>query len=151
MTQGDADALQQFSKLVWNSEIWRVAVNVQHRFEHGYEPSDMDFLRLDLRQPLSNPESRIKHQHVGSVRFDTSFCGLRLERSGEIIVACGDSSEKVLAQFKGLVGKTLTRIDIALPLGMRILFWGTAWLCVASRHPPSAVRAGASHRRITMN
>lgn len=117
MTRGDADALQQFSKLLWNCEIWRVAVNVEHRFEDGYEPSDMDSLRLDLRQLLSNPEGRIKHRNVGSIRFDASACGLRLDRAGEVIVACGDSSEKVLAQTKGLVGKMVVRVDIAPPAG----------------------------------
>ncbi len=117
MMQGDADALQQLSKLVWNSEIWRVVVNVQHRFEHGYEPSDMDSLRLDLRQLLANPEGRIKHRHVGSVWFDASVCGLRLERTGDVIVACGDSSGKVLTQFRGLVGKTLVRVDIVTLAG----------------------------------
>jgi hypothetical protein len=113
--QGDVDALRQLSRLVWNSEIWRVVVNIQHRFEQGYEPSDMDFLRLDLRQPLSNPESRIKHRHVGSLWFDTSACGLRLERTGEVVVACGDSSEKVLTQFRGLIGETLARVDVVTP------------------------------------
>jgi hypothetical protein len=117
MMQGATDALLQFSKLVWNSEIWRVVVNVQHRFEHGYEPSDLDSLRLDLRQLLSNPGSRIKHRHVGSVWFDASVCGLRLERTGDVIVACGDSSDKVLTQFRGLVGKTLARVDIVSPAG----------------------------------
>ena len=58
MTQSDADGLQQFSKVLWNSEVWRVTVNVQHRFEDGYEPSDIDSLRLDFRQLLANPTSK---------------------------------------------------------------------------------------------
>lgn len=40
-----------------------------------------------------------------------------MERAGEIVAACGDSSEKVLAHFKQLVGKRLIRIDITPPGG----------------------------------
>jgi hypothetical protein len=117
MTQSDADGLQQFSKVLWNSEVWRVTVNVQHRLEDGYEPSDIDSLRLDFRQLLANPTSKTKHRQTGSLSIDVNTCGLRLERVGEIVAACGDSSEKVLAQFKGLVGKTLIRVDISPPGG----------------------------------
>src|ERR1700693_1177011 len=101
MTQSDADALQQFSKLVWNSEIWRVTMNIQHRFEPSYEPSDMDSVRLDFRKPPPNPTTRTKHRHIGSLWIDVNSCGLRLERAGEIIAACGDSSEKVLVERAG--------------------------------------------------
>lgn len=117
MTQSDADELQRFSKFLWNSEIWRAAVNVQHRFEDGYEPADLDSLRLDLRQLLSDPDSRIKHRQIGSVWIDVNVCGLRLERMGEVIVACGDSSEKVLTHLKQLVGKTLAHVRITPPGG----------------------------------
>jgi hypothetical protein len=117
MTQSDADALQQFSKFCWNSEIWRVTMNVQHRFEEGYEPSDMDSLRLDFRQLLPNPTSRIQHRQIGSLGIDVNICGLRLERAGEITAACCDSSEKVLAHFKQLVGRTLVRVDVTPPGG----------------------------------
>ena len=117
MTQSDADELQQFSKVLWNSEVWRVTVNVQHRFEDGYEPSDMDSLRLDFRQSLPDTTSKRKHRQTGSLSIDVSACGLRLERADEIVVACGDSSEKVLAQLKQLVGKTLLHIEISPPGG----------------------------------
>jgi hypothetical protein len=117
MTQSDADGLQQFSKFLWNSEVWRAAVNVQHRFEDGYEPSDMDSLRLDFQQLLPNPAGKVRHRQMGSLWIDVNTCGLRLERAGEIIAGCGDSSEKALAQFKQLVGKTLARIDITPPGG----------------------------------
>lgn len=117
MTQSDADALQQCSRFLWNSELWRVAMNVQHRFEDGYEPSDLDSVRFEFRQSLAHPTSRMKHRQTGSLWIDVNACGLRLERAGEIIAACGDSSEKVLAQFKPLVGKTLLRIDISSPGG----------------------------------
>lgn len=117
MTQSDADGLQQFSKFLWDSEIWRLTVDVQHRFEDGYEPSDMDSLRLDFRQLLPNPTSKTKHRQMGSLLIDVNTCGLRLERAGEVIAACGDSSEKVLAQFKQLVGKTLAHLNVAPPGG----------------------------------
>jgi hypothetical protein len=117
MTQSDASALQDSSKLLWNSEVERVVVSVQHRFEDGYEPSDLDSLSLEFRQALPGPEGRKKHRQVGALRIDASRCGLRLELAGQIIAACGDSSEKVLAQFKGLVGKTLSRINISSPGG----------------------------------
>ena len=117
MTQRDADALQQACKFLWNSEIWRAAVNVQHRFEDGYEPSHMDSLRLDFRQLLPKPAGRMRHRQIGSLWIDVNTCGLRLERAGEIVAACEDSSEKVLAQFKLLVGKTLVHIDVTPPGG----------------------------------
>ena len=117
MTQSDVDTLQEHSKVIWNSEVWRVVVNVQHRFEDGYEPSDMDALRLDFRQFLPTPAGKRKHRQIGSVWIDVNTCGLRLERAGAVLVACGDSSDKVLARFKQLVGKTLVCINIAGPGG----------------------------------
>jgi hypothetical protein len=54
---------------------------------------------------------------VGTLWIDACRCGLRLERAGQIVVASGDSSEKVLAQFKKLLGKTLVRINISSPGG----------------------------------
>jgi hypothetical protein len=117
MTQGDADALQQISRFCWNSKIWRVAISVQHRFEEGYEPSDMDALRIDFRHLVENPTGRIRHRKTGSLWIDPNVCGVRLERSGDVVAASGDSSEKVLAEFKQLVGKTLVRIEVAPPGG----------------------------------
>lgn len=117
MTPIEADALQRSSEFLWNSEIWRVAVNVQHRFEDGYEPSDMDSLRLDCRQLLQKPQGRMRHRHTGSLWIDVNRCGLRLERTGDIVVACGDSAEKVLDQFKKLVGTMLVRIEVRSPGG----------------------------------
>jgi hypothetical protein len=94
-----------------------VAVNVQHRFEDGYEPSDMGSLRWGFRQPLPDPIGRKKHRQLGSLWIETGHCGLRLEQADKIVVACGDPTEKVLAQFRRLVGRTLARIDIAPPGG----------------------------------
>ncbi len=117
MTQSDAAALQESSKFLWNSEVERVVVGVQHRFEDGYEPSDLDSLKLEFRQALTGPEGWKKHRQVGALRIDASRCGLRLELAGQIAIACGDSSEKVLAQFRRLVGKTLVRINVSPPGG----------------------------------
>jgi len=117
MTESDADELMQHCKYLWNSELWRVVVNVQHRFEDGYEPSDMDSLRLDFRRPSHDPIERKRHRQVGSLWIETSNCGLRLEQADKIVVGCGDPAEKVLSQFKQLVGRTLARIDIAPPGG----------------------------------
>jgi hypothetical protein len=117
VTKNDADVLQESSKFLWNSEIERVVVNVQHRFEDGYEPSDLDSLRVEFRQLLSTSERRKKYRQVGSLWIDTCTCGLRLELAGQIAVACGDSTENLLAQFKQLVGKTLVRINVTSPGG----------------------------------
>jgi hypothetical protein len=117
VTQNDAHVLQESSKFLWNSKIARVVVNVQHRFEDGYEPSDLDSLHLEFRQLLSTPEGRKKYREVGSLWIDTCTCGLRLELAGQIAVACGDSTEKVLARFKQLVGKMLVRVNVTSPGG----------------------------------
>ena len=116
MRQSDTEELQQFSKLLWNSEIWRVNVNIQHRFEKGYSPSDLDSLQLDFRQPLAVPGKIVKHRQIGSLWIDATNCGLRLERADELVVAW-DSSEKVLEQYSRLVGNTLLRIEVTAPAG----------------------------------
>jgi hypothetical protein len=116
MRQRDTDELQQFSKLIWDSEIWRVNVNIQHRFEKGYSPSDLDSLQLDFRQLLPVPGKVSKHRQVGSLWIDATNCGLRLERQDELVVAW-DSSEKVVEQYSKLVGNTLLRIEITPPGG----------------------------------
>ncbi|HET9305925.1 MAG TPA: hypothetical protein VFO46_07860 [Candidatus Sulfotelmatobacter sp.] len=116
-TRSETSGLQQLCKFLLDSEIWRVIVNVQHRFENGYEPSDLDSIRLDFRNLLPSPEGKGKHQPVASLRIDVNTCGLRLERSGEIVAACGDSSEKVLTQLKQIVGRRLLQVDIAPPSG----------------------------------
>ena len=117
MTQNDVDSLRENSKLFWDCEVWRVVVNIQHRFEDGYEPSDMDSLRLDFRQQLPNPTGRMRNRQFGALWIDVNICGLRLERGGEILIACHDSSEKVLERLKELVGKALVRVEIAAPGG----------------------------------
>ena len=116
VTRG-TDRLQQLSGFLWNSKVWRAAVDVQHRFEDGYEPSDLDSVRLDFRCVLPKPTSKVGHRQIGSLQIDPNTSGLRLERSDKIIAACGDSSEKVLTEFRQLVGKTLLRIDVARPGG----------------------------------
>lgn len=90
---------------------------MQHRFEDGYEPSDLDSVRLDFRCVLPKPTSKVAHRQIGSLQIDPNTSGLRLERSDKIIAACGDSSEKVVTEFRQLVGKTLLRIDVARPGG----------------------------------
>ncbi len=111
------DPLQQLSGFLWNSKVWRAAVGIQYRFEDDYEPSDLDSVRLDFRRVLPKPTSKVGHRQVGSLQIDPNTSGLRLQRSDKIIVACGDSSEKVLTEFRQLVGKDLLRIDVARPGG----------------------------------
>ncbi|MGB8065288.1 MAG: hypothetical protein WCF26_25625 [Candidatus Sulfotelmatobacter sp.] len=116
-THAGAEAPQQFYNFLRNSEIWRVAVNVQHRFEAGYEPSDIDSLRIDFRSPVLEATDKASHQPLGSLQVDFNSCGLRLERTGESIAAGGDSSQNVLTQLKQLIGKKLLLIDITPPAG----------------------------------
>lgn len=117
MKQTDVEELQRFSKFIWDSEIWRVNVNIQHRFEKGYSPSDLDSLQLDLRQLLPVPGKILKHRQVGSVWIDATRCELRIDQKDEILVSSMDSREKVLAQYSQLVGKTLVHVEIAPPAG----------------------------------
>jgi len=116
MRRADTEELQRFSKLVWNSEIWRVNVNIEHRFEKGYSPSHLDSLQLDFRRPLAVPGKIVKHRQIGSLWIDVNNCGLRLERREELVVAW-DSREKVLDEYSKLVGNTLSRIEITPPAG----------------------------------
>lgn len=85
---------------------------MQHRFEDGYAPSDLDNLTLEFRRRSQTASVKKEYQHVGSLQVDANTSGLRLERSAEIIAASGDSSEKVLAHFRSLVGKTLLEIGV---------------------------------------
>ena len=102
--------------MLWNAEIWRVKVNIQHRFEKGYSSSDLDSLQLEFRQPLAVPGKIVKHRQIGSLWIDVNYCGLRLER-GEQLVVAWDSREKVLDEYSKLVGNTLVRIEITPPAG----------------------------------
>lgn len=137
MTSSEAAALQQSSLPFWNSQIWRVAVSVQHRYEKGYEQSDLDSLRFDLRRPHSDPTSGTKCRHIGSLWIDVCNCGLRLEQAETVIVCSADSAEKVLAEFKGLVGKTIERVCIASPGGDTdfVLEDGAVLRCFPGDHP----------------
>jgi hypothetical protein len=143
MTPSEAEVLQQSSQPFWDSQIWRVAVNIQHRYEKGYEPSDLDSLRLDLRRLRSNPANKTKYRQIGSLWIDVCNCGLRLEQAGKAVVCSGDSTEKVLAQFKGLVGRTIERVHIAPPGGDTdfVLEDGTVLRCF-----PATARGGLSWR-----
>jgi hypothetical protein len=143
MTRSEAETLQRSSQPFWNSQIWRVAVNVQHRFEKGYEPSDVDSLRLDLHRLHSNPAYKAKYQQIGSLWIDVCNCGLRLEQAGKIVICSGDSVEKVLAQFKELVGRTIERVSIAPPGGDTDFVLGEG---VALRCFPATVHVGRSWR-----
>ncbi len=107
------EQVAEFFVSLSNSETWRVSVDVQHRFEDGYEPSDMDSMGLEFRRRRADRLSKVEYEHIGSMQVDVNTSGLRLERSGEIIVASGDSSEKVLSHFKQLVGKSLLNIEVA--------------------------------------
>jgi hypothetical protein len=109
--ESSTDNRQQDCNLLLNSEVWRVAVNVQHRFENDYEPSDIDSIRLDFWHPESSSMERCRRQ-VGSIEIDANTCGLRLERLHAIVVACGDSSQNILQNVNQLVGRKLLRVDI---------------------------------------
>lgn len=109
----EGDGLKQFSKFLNQSKTWRVAVNVQHRFEPGYEPSDLNSVQVEFRQPAHVSAAESGPSIIGKLQTDSSTSEARLERSGEIVVACGDSGEKVLVHFRELVGRTLLRVEVA--------------------------------------
>jgi hypothetical protein len=116
MTQRDAETLQEFSKVLWGASIWRVRLNIQHRFEEGYSPEDLDELCLDFHEPLLVPEKIRTHRRVGSLWMGTNS-GARLEQGGKTLVGCGDSAAKVLDQFPKMVGSRLLTVEVRPPAG----------------------------------
>src|ERR1700677_3648695 len=99
MTQQDTEKLQEFSKILWGAYVWQVRLNIQHRFEEGYSPKDLDEFCLDFHEPLPVPVKRRTHRKVGSLWINVRNSGARIERMGETLVASSDSVPKVLDHF----------------------------------------------------
>jgi hypothetical protein len=92
-------------------------MNIQHRFEEGYSPEDLDELCLDFREPLPVSEKVQKHRRVGSLLIDVGTSGARLERGGRTLVNSSDSVAKVLEEFPKMVGSRLVRVEVRPPGG----------------------------------
>jgi hypothetical protein len=117
MKREDSEILEELSKVLWGAHIWRVRLNIQHSFEEGYSPEDLDELCLDFREPLPVPEKIRKHRRVGSLWINACNSGARLEHGGKILVASSDSVAKVLDQFSKMVGIRLLKIEVRPPGG----------------------------------
>ncbi len=116
MTLRDTETLQDFSRVLWGSCIWRVRLNIEHRFEEGYSPEDLDELCLDFHEPLPVPEKIRKHRRIGSLWIGANS-GMRLEQGGKTLVSSADSVAKILDQFPKMVGSRLLRVEVRPPAG----------------------------------
>lgn len=110
------------SKVLWGSLIWRVRLNVQHRFERAssddlYSPEDLDEICLDFHKPLAIPEGVRKHRRVGSLWLKVANCGLRLAVEKKVLVRSGDSTATILAQFPHMLDLRLVEVQIDDPGG----------------------------------
>jgi hypothetical protein len=127
MTQHDADTLQGFSGILWGARVFRVRLNIEHRFEEDYSAEDLDELSLDFHEPVSVPEKILKHRRVGSLWISASNSGVRLERAGKILVGSSDSVAKQLEPFRNLVGVRLltvtVRPQVAIPHSYLRAIW----------------------------
>jgi len=79
------------SQVFLNCQVWRVRLNVQHRFERAseddlYSPENLDELCLDFNKPLRVPVGVRKHYRVGSLWVNISNCGLRLQHKRNVLV-----------------------------------------------------------------
>lgn len=113
----DTDTLQELSKAIWGAEVRQVRVNIQHRFEQGYSPVDLDELCLDFRKPLPVPKRLGKSDKVPSLWISGSTSGLRLQRAGTTVVSGGDPVAKVLEHFSKMVGSRLLSVEVQPPGG----------------------------------
>ena len=121
MTQAAAAALNA-SRVLCDALIWRVRLNIQHRFERAsaddlYSPEDLQEICLDFHKPLDIPEGVRKHQRVGSLWVNLGNCGLRLAVEGKDLVRSGDSTATILAQFPQMLDLRLTEVQIEHPGG----------------------------------
>lgn len=117
MTRSDTDTLQELSKVIWGAHVWRVRVNIQHRFEEGYSPQDLDELCFDFRSPLHAHGHAGKFSRVGSLWISANTSGARLQRAGKNLVSGSDPVAKVLEQFSKMVGSRLLSIEVQPPAG----------------------------------
>jgi len=116
LTQGEAEQQQELSKVLWGAYIWRVRLNIQHRFEKGYSSEDLEGFWIDFRQPLAVPEKITKYRRAGYVWMGAT-AGARLEQGGRVLVGSDDSVAKILDQFPKMLGSRLLKIEVQPPGG----------------------------------
>jgi hypothetical protein len=121
MTDRDAESLRDLTRPLWSSQLWRVRVNIEHRFEgispELYAPEDLDELCLDFYRPLSVPEKARKYQRVGSVWIIVRNCGLRMQHRDQVLVNSGDSTSRILAVLPTMIGSHLIEVTVDHPGG----------------------------------
>jgi len=122
MTQQDAGYLRDLTRALWNSQIWRVRLNIEHRFEQGvspelYSPQDLDELCLDFHKLLPVPEKVRKYQRVGSVWIIVRNCGVRVQHGSQVLVNSEDSTSKILAVLPTMIGNRLVEVTVDYPGG----------------------------------
>ena len=74
----------------------------------------MRSILLEFWKPADVPNNT---RWTGSIRIDINRCGMRLLKEEEILVASGDSSEKILATLPELTGHVLQGIEISPGVG----------------------------------
>ena len=122
MRPSDVETALDRSRVLWDSEIWRVWLNIQHRFERAssdelYAPEDLDEICLDFHKPLAVPERIRKHRRVGSLWIKVDLCGVRLLRGDRVIVRSGDSTAALLSHFSQMLDFRLVEVEIDHPGG----------------------------------
>lgn len=122
MTQQDAQYLRGLTEALWDSQVWRLRLNIQHSFEQGtspelYSPEDLDELCLDFHKPRPASERVRKSQRVGSVWIIVRNCGVRLQHHDKVLVNSGDSTSKILAVLPTMIGSRLIEVTIDHPGG----------------------------------
>jgi hypothetical protein len=110
------------SKVLWNALVWRVRLNVQHRFERAsqeqlYSPKDLDEICLDFHEPLPKPAGVKKHRRIGSLWVNVANCGVRLVDEEKTVVWSGDSTATILNRFPQMLGHRLIEVSIDSPGG----------------------------------
>jgi hypothetical protein len=145
MTLGDAETLQESSKVLWGACIRRVRLNIQYGFGKFYSPEDLDELFFDFREPLPVPERIRKHRRIGSLSMGTD-CGARLEQGGRILVGSSDSVAKIMDHFPKMVGIRLLTVEVRPPGGdTRFIFENDLILnCFPARSFPARSRDGSA-------
>jgi hypothetical protein len=110
------------SKVLCNALVWRVRLNIQHRFERAsqddlYSPEDLDAICLDFHEPLPEAVGFRKHRRVGSLWVNVANCGVRLAHKEKSVVRSGDSTATILDRFPRLLDHRLIEVRVDYPGG----------------------------------
>jgi hypothetical protein len=122
MTDKDAAVLRELTRVLWDSRVWKVRLNIEHCFEQGmaselYSPTDLDEICLDFHKPLAIPEKIRRHQRIGSVWINVRNCGVRVRHGKNVLMNSGDSTSRILSLLPTLVGSRLVNVAIDCPAG----------------------------------